>query len=99
MVYLLQHSQGHKLPNIKINKPSNKLNIRKIKPYEILKQKGPVNYKLTLPDTIKLQNPTFYILQLKKAQVNKNTGRPILNKIIIKDAEEEYKIKTVLTIH
>lgn len=98
MVYLLQHSQGHKLPNIKTNRPSNKLDIRKIGPYEILKQIGQVNYKLALPDTMNLRNPVFYISQLEKAQVDKNTGRPILDKIIVKDKEEEYKIENMLAV-
>jgi hypothetical protein len=98
MVYLLRHSRGHKLPNIKTNRPSDKLDVRKIGPYEILEQKGPVNYELALPDTMKLRNPTFHVSQLEKAQVDENTGRPILDEIIVEDAEEEYEIETVLAV-
>jgi hypothetical protein len=85
MVYILRHSRGYKLPNIKINRPSDKLNVRKIGPYEILEQIGEVDYKLALPDTIKLQIPVFYVSQLEKAQVEENTGRPILDEIIMED--------------
>jgi hypothetical protein len=37
MVYLLQYLQGYKLLNIKTNRLSNKLDVKKIGPYEILK--------------------------------------------------------------
>ena len=98
MVYLLRHSRGHKLPNIKTNRPNNKLDVRKIGPYEILEQIGEVNYKLQLPDTMKIRNPVFHVSQLEKAQIDEETGRPILDEIIVEDQEEEYEIEKVLAV-
>jgi hypothetical protein len=98
MVYILRHSRGHKLPNIKTNRPSDKLDVRKIGPYEILEQIGEVDYKLALPDTMKLRIPVFHVSQLEKAQIDENTGRPILDEIIVEDQEEEYEIENVLAV-
>jgi transposase InsO family protein len=98
MVYLLRHSRGHKLPNIKTNRPSNKLDVRKIGPYEILEQIGEVNYKLALPDTMKIRNPVFHVSQLEKAQIDEETGRPILDEIIVEDQEEEYEVEKILAV-
>jgi transcription initiation factor TFIIIB Brf1 subunit/transcription initiation factor TFIIB len=71
------------LPNIKINKPSNKLNFRKLKLFKILKKISEVSYKLNLPNNIKLKTAVFYISLLKKALVDKEIGEIIINKIII----------------
>jgi transposase InsO family protein len=98
MVYLLRHSRGHKLPNIKTNRPNDKLDVRKIGPYEICEQIGEVNYKLILPDTMKIRNPVFHISQLEKAQIDEETGRPILDEIIVEDQEDEYEIETVTAV-
>ncbi|PTB34718.1 hypothetical protein M441DRAFT_155044, partial [Trichoderma asperellum CBS 433.97] len=69
--------------NIKINQPNNKLNFRKLKLFKILKKIKEVNYKLNLPNNIKLKTAVFYILLLKKALVDKETGKPIIDKIIV----------------
>ncbi|PTB43745.1 hypothetical protein M441DRAFT_135817, partial [Trichoderma asperellum CBS 433.97] len=69
--------------NIKINQPSNKLNFRKLRLFKILRKIKEVNYKLDLPDNIKLKTAVFYILLLKKALVDEETGKLIINKIIV----------------
>ncbi|PTB41920.1 hypothetical protein M441DRAFT_139095, partial [Trichoderma asperellum CBS 433.97] len=74
---------------------NNKLDFRKLKPFKILKKIRKVNYKLNLPNNIKLKTAVFYILLLEKALVNKETGKPIIDKIIIQDKEEEYKINKI----
>ncbi|EHK46194.1 hypothetical protein TRIATDRAFT_182140, partial [Trichoderma atroviride IMI 206040] len=53
--------------NIRINKLSNKLNFRKLKPFRILKKISKVNYKLDLPNNMQLKIAVFYILLLEKA--------------------------------
>ncbi|KAK1249590.1 hypothetical protein MKX08_009593, partial [Trichoderma sp. CBMAI-0020] len=93
IVYLLQHSHNKKLLNIKINRPSDKLDFRKLRPFKILKKISKVNYELDLPENIRLKTAVFHILLLKKALVDKETGEPIIDEIIIQDIKEEYKIK------
>ncbi|KAK1246216.1 hypothetical protein MKX08_000018 [Trichoderma sp. CBMAI-0020] len=96
MVYLLQHLHNKKLPNIRINRPSNKLDFRKLKPFRILKKISEVNYKLDLPKNIRLKTAVFYILLLKKALVDKETGEPIINKIIVLEKELKRNAQTIL---
>jgi hypothetical protein len=96
MAYLIQHLCGKKLPNIKINRPSDKLDFRKLGPFKILKKIGEVNYELDLPDNIRLKTAVFHVSLLEKSLVDKDTGEPIIDKIIVEDKEEEYKIKKIL---
>jgi hypothetical protein len=58
-VYLLRK-------NVATKRPSDKLDHKKLRPFEITEVKGPVNYRLKLPKTIKI-HPTFYISLLKLA--------------------------------
>ncbi|KAK1249591.1 hypothetical protein MKX08_009594, partial [Trichoderma sp. CBMAI-0020] len=83
IVYLLQHSRNKKLPNIRINRPSNKLDFRKLGLFKILKKIGEVNYELDLPKNMRLKTAVFHILLLKKALVDKEIGELIINEIII----------------
>jgi hypothetical protein len=56
-VYLLRK-------NIVTKRPSDKLDHKKLGPFEIIEVKGPVNYRLKLLKTIKI-HPTFYISLLE----------------------------------
>ena len=58
-VYLLRK-------NIKIIKLSSKLNYVKIEPFKILKSIKGINFKLDLPNTIRI-HPVFYVSLLKPA--------------------------------
>ncbi|PTB34740.1 hypothetical protein M441DRAFT_154980, partial [Trichoderma asperellum CBS 433.97] len=62
---------------------NNKLDFRKLKLFKILKKIKEVNYKLDLPDNIKLKTAVFYILLLEKALVDKKIGKLIIDKIIV----------------
>ncbi|KAK1240149.1 hypothetical protein MKX08_007591, partial [Trichoderma sp. CBMAI-0020] len=74
MVYLLQHLRNKKLPNIRINRLSNKLDFRKLGLFKILKKISEVNYKLDLPENIRLKTAVFHILLLEKALVDEEMG-------------------------
>jgi hypothetical protein len=52
--------------NIKIKRPSSKLDFTKLGLFEIEEKKGPLNYKLRLPEKTRLY-PVFYIALLKPA--------------------------------
>jgi hypothetical protein len=55
--------------NVKSQRPSKKLDHVKIGPYPIEKQTGPVNYRLKLPDTMRI-HPVFHVALLEKAPQN-----------------------------
>ena len=98
MVYLLRHTRGHKMPNIKTNRPNDKLDFRKIGPFKILKKIGNVNYELEMPEGMQLKYPVFHVSLLEKAQIDEATGRPILDEIIIIEDEEEWEVEKVLAV-
>ncbi|PTB47289.1 hypothetical protein M431DRAFT_102639, partial [Trichoderma harzianum CBS 226.95] len=88
--------------NIKINRLSNKLNYKKVRPYKILKKISKVNYKLNLLKQLSKQGKPvhliFYILLLKKTLINKNTKELIKNKIIIKGKKLKYKVNKIILL-
>jgi hypothetical protein len=99
MVWLLRHTRGNKQANIKTNRPSDKLDFKKLGPYKILRKIGEVNYELELPERQekrgKYMHPIFHISLLEKAQVDENTGEIIQDEIIIEGEEEEYEVKGI----
>jgi hypothetical protein len=58
-VYLLRH-------NIKSDKLTKKLDVVKLGPFKILRQKGPVNYELELPKRMRIYL-VFYVSLLEPA--------------------------------
>jgi hypothetical protein len=83
MVYLLRHSRNKKLPNIRINRLSDKLDFRKLRLFKILKKISEVSYKLDLPNNMRLRTAVFHISLLKKALVDEETGELIIDEIIV----------------
>ncbi|PTB47398.1 hypothetical protein M431DRAFT_102317, partial [Trichoderma harzianum CBS 226.95] len=67
--------------NIKINRLSNKLDFKKLRPYKVTKKIRPINYKINLLLALGKQRrtiyPNFYILLLEKALVDKKIGKVI----------------------
>jgi hypothetical protein len=55
--------------NIKIKRPNNKLDYKKLGLFKINKRVGSMNYKLKLSKTIKIY-PVFYILLLEPVSLN-----------------------------
>lgn len=96
MVYLLRHSRNKKLPNIRTNRPSDKLDFRKLGPFKILKKIGEVNYELDLPENMRLKTAVFHVSLLERALVDEETGEPIMDEIIVQDEEEEYEIEKLI---
>ncbi|KAK1251998.1 hypothetical protein MKX08_003185 [Trichoderma sp. CBMAI-0020] len=74
MVYLLRHSRNKKLPNIRTNKPSNKLNFKKLRPFKILKKISKVNYKLNLPKNIRPINVINRLGQASNSRIRRQQG-------------------------
>lgn len=53
--------------NINTKRPSDKLDHKKLRPFKIKRVKGPLNYELQLPATMKKVHPVFHISLLEKA--------------------------------
>ena len=85
-VYLLRK-------NIKITRPLNKLDYKKIKLFEILEEIRLVNFKLRLLETIRI-NLVFYILLLELVLYNVKTFTLELNEVINKTIK--YEVKKIL---
>ena len=82
-VYLLRR-------NIKTKRPSNKLDWKKIGPFKIEKKVSEINYRLSLPNTMKI-HPTFHISLLEPAPQNAK-----LETQIEVDDEYEYEVERIL---
>jgi hypothetical protein len=82
-VYLLRR-------NIKIKRPSQKLDHQKIGPFIIKEKLGPVNYKLQLLKSMSKIYPVFYISLLEPAPKNAIIAE---NVEINNDTEQEYEVK------
>lgn len=99
MVYLLRHSRNEKQPNIKTNRPSDKLDFKKLGPYEVLKRIGTVNYEIDLPiqegKRGRTVHPVFHISLLEKALVDEETGEIIRDEIVIQGEELEYEVESI----
>lgn len=83
-VYLLRR-------NIKIIRLSSKLDFKKLGPYLIERRIGKVNYKLTLPDNMKI-HLVFHVLLLEPAP----KGVPIVDDIELETYENEYIVEKIV---
>lgn len=75
--------------NIKTKRPSEKLEHRKLGPFKIESQVSPVNYRLTLPKTMKVY-PVFHVALLEKAPQNAKEKKTEV------EEEQEYEVEEIL---
>nr|XP_036575983.1 reverse transcriptase domain protein [Colletotrichum truncatum]KAF6782639.1 reverse transcriptase domain protein [Colletotrichum truncatum] len=83
-VYLLRR-------NIKTKRPSDKLDFKKLGPFEITKKVSNVNFKLALPDSMKY-HPVFHISLLEPALQGSRTS----DVIIVENNEPEYEVERII---
>ena len=77
---------------MKTKRPSKKLDYIKVGPFLIVERRGPVNYKLELPEGLK-QHPVFHISLLEPADPN----TPVQDSFHYKTEEkDEYKVEKIL---
>ncbi|KAL0934971.1 reverse transcriptase domain protein [Colletotrichum truncatum] len=76
--------------NIKTKRPSDKLDFKKLRPFEITKKVSNVNFKLALPDTMKC-HPVFHISLLEPAPKGSRT----IDHIEV-DPEQDYEVERIL---
>ena len=78
--------------HIRTKRPSDKLDFKKLGPYKILEQVGPVNYRLELPVKSKL-HPVFHVSLLEPA---KGTYIPDAMEIQPEHETDEYEVEKIL---
>jgi len=83
-VYLLRR-------NIKTKRPSNKLDFTKLGPFKIMEKISPVNYKLALPDGMRI-HPVFHISLLEPAPRNAK----LQTNANVENDENEYEVEQIL---
>ena len=77
--------------NIRTKRPSNKLDFKKIGPFEVLEKRSTVNYKLELPKGMRI-HPVFHISLLEPAPKNAK----IPTDIEVEPDEGEYEVEEIL---
>jgi len=106
MYYNQQHQKAPKFrkrdkiyllrKNIKTQRPSDKLDFKKIGPFEIEEQIGKVNYKLRLPENMQI-HPVFYVSLLEPVLTHATVitkAEEILPEN--PEADQEYKVEKIL---
>ena len=78
--------------NIKTTRPSDKLDYKKIGPFEVLEQISNINFRLKLPKHMRI-NPVFHILLLEPAPANTPTIAPELD---LDQEIIEYKVEDII---
>ena len=83
--------------NLNLQIPTRKLADRNIGPFKIVKQHGPVNYELELPDTMKI-HPVFHSGLLIPFKKQDYPGRKSLNRPDpeVIDGEEEFELEEII---
>lgn len=84
MVYLLRK-------NITTQRPSDKLDFKKLGPFKILEKISDTNYRLSLTPTMGI-HPVFHILLLEKAPENAEETQ---DTIIVPPTEGEYVVERI----
>ena len=79
---------------IKIHQPSPKLGPRQLGPFKVLERIGDLNYRLELPDWLKI-HPVFHVDRLSPWRDN-GLRKPPPPKPDIIDGEEEYEVEKIL---
>ena len=87
-VYLLQK-------NIKMTRPSNKLDHAKIRPFKIIRNIKETSFKLELPESMQQKHSVFHISLLKLAPVEVPVLTQISDSYLMKQ-EEQYEVEQVL---
>ena len=103
MYYNKKHSMGPTLKkgnkvyllrkNVATKRPSDKLDHKKLGPFQIDKKIGPVNYRLKLPATMQI-HPVFHVSLLEPAP----PGSPPAPKTEVQqlDPQKEYEVESIL---
>ena len=84
--------------DIKMTRPSLKLSHRRLGPFKIERQVGPLAYRLKLPHGLRQLHPVFNVVKLSAAPDNPISGRKPRAPLppIVVDGEPEWEVEEVL---
>jgi len=84
--------------DIKTTCPSPKLSHRRLRPFEIERQVGPLAYRLKLPHGMRQLHPVFNVVKLSAAPEDPILGRKLQAPplLIVVDGEEEWEVEEIL---
>jgi len=84
--------------DIKTTHPSPKLSHRRLGPFEIERQVGPLAYHLKLPHRMRQLHPVFNVVKLSAAPEDPILGRKLQAPppSIVVDREEEWEVEEIL---
>jgi len=87
--------------DIKTTRPSLKLSHRRLGPFEIECQVGPLAYRLKLPHGMRQLHPVFNVVKLSATPEDPILGRKLQAPPppIVVDGEEEWEVKEILDSH
>jgi len=77
--------------HIKTNRPSGKLDHLRLGPFKVIEVRGPVNYKLELPKSMKI-HPVFHVSRLEPAPQDAELAKYVA----IETSDEEYEVEKIL---
>ena len=82
--------------NISTDRPTSKLDYRRIGPYKIKEQIGERAFRLDLPKTLKIHN-VFHVSMLEPWKEDEHGREPIPPEpVILEEGQEEYEVEKVL---
>lgn len=81
--------------HIQTDRPTEKLDYRRLGPYKIIEKIGRRAYKLKLPQSMKIHN-VFHVSLLEKVKPDNFNRQPIPLPPVIIDEQEEYEVKAIL---
>jgi len=89
------------MSDIKMTRPSPKLSHRRLRPFEIERQVGPLAYHLKLPHGMRQLHPVFNVVKLSAALEDLILGRKpqAPPPPIIIDGKEEWEVEEILDSH
>jgi hypothetical protein len=82
--------------NIQTDRPSQKLDFRRLGPFKILEKMGPLTYKLQLPPSMRI-HPVFHVSHLNPRKADTIPGRKQEQPPpVVVEGEEEYEVESIL---
>lgn len=81
--------------NIPTDRPSEKLDYRRLGPYEITEKIGTRAYRLKLPPTMKIHD-VFHVSMLEKVTKDNFNREPVPLPPVVVEGEEQYEVEEIL---
>ena len=81
--------------NIQTQRPSKKLDHKRLGPFEVLEKISDAAYRLKLPDSMKIHN-VFHVGLLSKSRVDPDRHFEQPPPVVVESGEEEYEVEAII---